>query len=331
MLRSETAHDPARQKAALAGLKAYQKAARPHQHVRGEIVANVGRATLRRYGEGGRPVIFVPSLINGPEVLDLTAENSMMQWLAAQGLQPYLVEWGTPQPDERGLSITGHVETYLLPLIDTVGPDAALAGYCLGGTMAMAAATIRPPSALILVAAPWDYRGFSSQTRDGIRHLWNAAAPVAESMGLVPAELLQQLFWRIDSSRTIRKFEEFATKDPASIAGLNYIAVEDWANRGPPLTYAAGRELFEDLMIENASGEGRWQIDGRTIDPAALSIPILNILSTTDRITPAESGWDGGERIELAQGHVGMVVGSRARESLWKMLFDWVSQVRNNC
>lgn len=330
MLRSETATDPARQRAALAGLKAYQTAARPQPHPAGEVVAEAGRVKLRRYGREGRPLIFIPSLINGPEVLDLTAENSMMQWLGTQGLQPHLVDWGTPQPDERDLSILGHVQTHLLPLIDAVGNDAALAGYCLGGTMAIAAATIRPPSALILVAAPWDYGGFPSQTREGVQQLWNVAAPTADSLGLVPAEVLQQLFWGLDPSRTIRKFEEFADKDPASQAGLNYIAVEDWANGGPPLTFAAGRELMEDLLVGNMTGEGRWRIDGRTIDPAALAIPILNILSTTDRITPAETGWNGGERIALAQGHVGMIVGSRARESLWKILADWLSQVRDS-
>lgn len=317
-------------RAALAGLKAYQTAARPQQRMSGEIVARAGRVTLRRYGRGGRPVIFVPSLINGPEVLDLTAENSMMLWLSEQGLQPYLVDWGTPHPNERDLSIIGHVESYLLPLMEEVGPDAALAGYCLGGTMAIAAASIKAPTALILVAAPWDYEGFPSQTRDGVQQLWNAALPMAESMGLVPAEVLQQLFWRLDPSRTIRKFEEFAAKDPTSPAGLNYIAVEDWANGGPPLTFAAGRELMEDLLIGNKPGAGRWQIGGRTIDPAKLSIPILNVLSTIDRITPSESAWNGGERIALAQGHVGMIVGSRARASLGTTLADWLSQLQNS-
>jgi polyhydroxyalkanoate synthase len=36
----------------------------------------------------------------------------------------------------------------------------------------------------------------------------------------------------------------------------------------------------------------------------------------------------GGERLELALGHVGMVVGSRARELLWEPLDAWLSQQR---
>ena len=44
---------------------------------------------------GTRAVLVVPSLINRWEVLDLTAEKSLMRGMAAEGLRPYLVDWGT--------------------------------------------------------------------------------------------------------------------------------------------------------------------------------------------------------------------------------------------
>lgn len=315
---------------ALTGLKAYQGAPRPPRHQAGRISAAVGRASLRCFGDSGRPVIFVPSLINGSEVLDLSADNSMMAWLAAQGLRPHLLDWGCPDPAERDLTVIGHVERYLLPLLETAGPDAVLAGYCLGGTMAIAASAVRPPAGLILIATPWDFAGFPSQAREGLRHLWDAAAQPADALGLLPAETLQQAFWQLDPVRTIRKFEEFAAKDPASPEGQKYVAVEDWANGGAPLTFAAGRELLEGLFVGNASGEGRWRIDGRKIDPATFRMPVLNIVSTIDRITPAATAWTGGDHRALDQGHVGMVVGSRARTSLWPTLSDWLSRRRDS-
>jgi polyhydroxyalkanoate synthase len=330
MLRSETQGDPARMRAALAGLKAYQTAERPAPTITAAITASAGRATLRSYGGEGRPVIFVPSLINGSEVLDLTSEFSLLAWLCNQGVQAHLLDWGEALPEERDLSITGHVERYLIPLMETIGPDAALAGYCLGGTMAIAASMVRPPAALALIATPWDFSGFPSHARDSLQHLWNAASQTAEQIGLLPAEMLQQAFWKLDAGRTIRKFEEFADKDPASAAAHHYVAVEDWANGGSPLTFAAGRELMEDLFVGNITGEGRWRIGETAIDPAKLKMPILNIISATDRITPAESAWRGGDGRVLNQGHVGMIVGGRARTSAWTMLRDWLSQVRNS-
>ncbi|WP_235399206.1 alpha/beta fold hydrolase [Sphingomonas sp. SRS2] len=315
---------------ALAGLKAYQAAPRQPRPPLPPVIARIGRVSLRSYGAGGSPVLFVPSLINGSEILDLTSENSMMRGLAARGADPVLLDWGTPDATERNLSVSGHAESYIVPALDLLGKHAVLAGYCLGGTMSIAAAMLHPPKALILIATPWDFGGFPSQTRNDLLGIWRAAESIAENFGLLPAEVLQQIFWRIDPARTVAKFEQFAGKDPLSAEGQNYIAVEDWANDGPPLTLAAGRELMESLMAGNASGAGEWKVGDRTIDPSALKMPLLNIVSTTDRITPAASAWPGGERIELAEGHVGMVVGRKAPASLWSSLVSWLSQLRDS-
>src|SRR5580693_8945388 len=53
---------------------------------------------MRRLADG---VLVVPSLINRWEVLDLTAEKSLLRAMAAAGLRPYLVDWGTPNDEER--------------------------------------------------------------------------------------------------------------------------------------------------------------------------------------------------------------------------------------
>jgi polyhydroxyalkanoate synthase len=104
-----------------------------------------------------------------------------------------------------------------------------------------------------------------------------------------------------------------------------FVTLEDWANDGPPLPGAAARELFEDFSAHDLPGTGAWRVGGRTIDPAALPCPALHIRSTTDRIVPAASAPPGGHRVELALGHVGMIVGGRAREALWEPLDAWVS------
>jgi len=326
LLRSETASDPAALAAALKGLRAYQQAPRDFAPPEATVIDREGRAVLRSYGAKGRRILFVPSLINGSSVLDLTPANSMMRGLAAQGLDPILLDWGIPDASEADLDIGGHVERFLVPLLDRLG-DVVLAGYCLGGVMAVAAATLAAPRALILIATPWDFSGFPADTRQNLLQLWQAAKPTADAMGLVPAEVLQQVFWQIDPKRTVHKFVQFADKDPLSPEGQNYIAVEDWANDGPPMTYAAGRDLMENLHGANVSGEGRWAVGGRFIDPAALQMPVLNIVSTTDSITPAETAWQGGDRIALEEGHVGMVVGRKAPHSLWHRIGEWVAKL----
>jgi len=331
LLRSQTAASPDRRAAALAGLKAYQRAPRAPRPQVMPIVARAGRAVLRDYGGGGMPVVFVPSLINPPFILDLAADNSLLRWLAGQGVRPLLLDWGTPGRDDAALDIADHVETLLLPLIDALGERVALAGYCLGGTMALAAACLRDVAGLALIATPWHFSGFSDAARRDMADLWAKAGPVCAPMGLLPMEVLQSGFWRLDPGRTVGKFERFATLDPISPAAAAFIALEDWANMGAPLPFAAGRQAFEEFFAADLPGRGEWHVAGRFIDPAALACPTLDLVSQTDRIVPAASAADLPNRIDLAAGHVGMIVGGRARTAVWQPLADWLSQLRQGC
>lgn len=290
------------------------------------IVASAGRATLRDYGGAGRPAIFVPSLINPPDVLDLTNANSMLRWLAQHGVRPLLVDWGSATAAERALSVAGHVEMMLLPLIESVGRDAALVGYCLGGTMALAAAMLRPVDRLALIAAPWRFAGYSRESKTELGALWAAAEPVAQQLGMFPMELLQTAFWTLDTGRVVAKYADFGRLDPDSDAARAFVALEDWSNGGPPLTLAAGRELVESFMRDDQPGSGRWRVAESIIDPLAITCPVLEVTSRSDRIVPSETAAGIGQQLSLKQGHVGMIVGGRARMVLWKPLAAWLSQ-----
>ncbi|HEX7657383.1 MAG TPA: alpha/beta fold hydrolase [Sphingomonas sp.] len=324
MLRNETAASPDRRARALAGLAAYQSADRGAARALPAALHSRGRVMLRDYGGSGRPVVFVPSLINPPFILDLAEDRSLLRWLAQQGVRPLLVDWGAPGPEERALDITDHVESLLLPLLAALDEPPVLIGYCLGGTMALAAACAMPVAGLAMIAAPWHFAGFGDTARREIADLWQSAQPACEALGLVPMEVLQSGFWRLDPARTIAKYERFADLDPASDAARSFVALEDWANAGAPLTYAAGAQLF-DFFDGDAPGRGTWQVAGRTIDPRALGCPAVDFVSRTDRIVPAASAARLPDTRLLGAGHVGMIVGSGARDQLWRPLADWLT------
>ncbi len=329
MLRNETAASRERRRSALHGLRAYQDAERRITPVARPALATAGRATLRDGGGAGPAIVFVPSLINPPHILDLPGA-SLLEWLAGQGMHPLLVDWGVPVPAERGLSLAEHVELLLLPLLESLDEPIVLVGYCLGGTIALAAAALRLMRAVATIAAPWHFAGFPDRARADLAALWKDAQPIAETLGVLPIEVLQSAFWQLDPARTIDKFVRFAALDPASEAARTFVTLEDWANDGAPLTIAAAREIIEDLFGADLTGRGAWRVGGATVDPARLRCPMLEIVSTVDRIVPAASAPGVGERISLAQGHVGMVVGRRARQSLWQPLAEWVSRAHLN-
>lgn len=276
------------------------------------------------------PVVFVPSLINPPSILDLAQDNSLLRWLAAEeGVRPLLVDWGSDVAARRDLSVAGHVTEILLPLLETLGEPAALVGYCLGGTMALGAAARAQAKSgpgvrgVATIAAPWRFTGFPDEARAMLAQLWSATRETAERLGMLPMEALQSAFWSLDPARTVAKFEAFAGMAEGSAEARAFVRLEDWANDGPPLPYAAAKELFETFFQADATGAGDWLLR----DPRALPCPMLEIVSTTDRIVPAATAVGAGDRIETARGHVGMVVGGSAREVLWGPLAGWLEGV----
>ena len=304
-------HDPRLARAALAGLLAYEQAVpAPPPQPRPEI-ARVGPARLRDCGGSGPVAILVPSLINPPHILDLDGEVSLASAIAGMGRQVLLLDWGEAS-GRANLDVSGHVEQLLLPLIGKTGEPAALIGYCLGGTMAIAAANLAPVERVATLAAPWKFAAYPAPGRASLQSMWTNAQDAAQSLGALPMEVLQAAFWSLDPERTVAKFARFAELDPASAEARRFVQLEDWANQGEPLPCPAARELIERFFGADLPGRGGWAIGGAAIADR-LGVPALHFTAASDRITPAATA-PAGDSVEIPSGHVGMIVGSaRAR------------------
>ena len=316
LVRQCSRQDPELARRALAGLEAYESAPRPQPRSERTAVARVEGAALRDHGGEGPPLVLVPSLINPPHVLDLDQATSLAVALQAAGRHVLLVDWG-PATARAGLGVAGHVEDLLLPLLEALGEPPALVGYCLGGTMAIAAAGLVPVERVATLAAPWHFARYPDDSREALGQLWQQSEAASARFGVLPVEVLQSGFWALDPDRTVRKFADFSELDPASDEARRFIALEDWANEGEPLPLPAARELFETLYRDDLPGRGQWRVGGK---PAAERppVPALHLLAGKDRIVPPATAPDG-EQTVIASGHVGMVVG-RAREQLHEAL-----------
>lgn len=327
ILWRETQNDPTLRQRAFAGLRRYQEAVRPAPPPAAPCFARAGNARLLQYGvdNGRAPVVFLPSLINPPQVLDLSQGRSLLRHMAAAGHDAFLVDWGAPSSNDAAMDLGGHVTQRLLPMLEALPRQPILVGYCLGGTLALAASMLRNVAAVATIATPWDFNGYPDEARAEIAALWTRAKPLCERLGYVPMEVLQSGFWAMDPARTIAKYAAFADMEAGSDAERAFMAVEDWANGGPPLTYAAGSDLFDNLYAGNVSGWGAWTIDGIAMRPEDMECPSLSIASATDRIVPAAAAPLLRDREITSLGHVGMIVSGRAPELLWHRLSDWVS------
>ena len=322
--------------AALAGLEAYRR--HPYRRPSEErpIWTAEGSSRLLDYGGDGAPVLFVPSLVNPAHILDLMPGHSLLAHVRAAGLRPVLLDWGAPGTDERGFDIEAYVKR-LVRLIAALaaesGAPVTVVGYCMGGTLAVAAglAAADRVARLALLAAPWDFHAGAERQR-----LLALAAmpllPLMEQAETVPMALAQSFFVALNPEAGLRKYARFAALEPASPEAEFFVALEDWVNGGPPLAGPMAAAVLRDWYLLNLPGQGLWRLAGRRIVPTDLSCPVFAAVPRADRIVPPAGalgvcdGLEAAHIVRPASGHVGMVVGRRAREQLWTPLTRWLKE-----
>jgi polyhydroxyalkanoate synthase len=320
LVRRVSETEPQLARDALAGLRAYESALRTHRPSPRPEIARVEGACLRDHGGEGPPAVLVPSLINPPRILDLDAEVSLTAAIAKMGRRTLLLDWGEARL--RPYDVAGHIEQLLLPLLRSMGEPAALIGYCLGGTMAIAAANLARCERVITLASPWRFALYPEASRAALRDMWRHSEAASRELGALPMEVLQASFWSLDPERTVGKFAEFGRLDPQGPKARRFVQLEEWANEGEPLPYPAAKELIEDLFERDLPGSGSWEVGSRPVSDR-LKVPLLNLTAERDRIAPAATA-PAGEAIGIYSGHVGMIVGS-AREQLHEALANFLS------
>ncbi len=286
---------------------------------------------------GARAVLVVPSLINRWEVLDLTAEKSLMRAMAAEGLRPYLVDWGTPDADECRFDTTAYVGR-LYRALSLVAKRArrapAVMGYCMGGTLAVGLTARKPRqvAGLALLAAPWDFHA-DKAGHAFLLSMGPLLARLADKAGELPVDILQMLFWSLDPWLAVKKFGRFLGMDQESAAAREFVLLEDWLNDGAPLAGPTARECMVAWYGDNLPGTNRWLIDGKPVVPSKITRPALVMIPSGDRIVPPASaaaladpgrGLKNVTRMDIPLGHIGMVVSGRARELCWTPLIEWL-------
>lgn len=86
------------------------------------------------------PLLLVPPFINKYYILDLSAKNSMVDWLVKQGHSVFLISWRNPGKSQQHLCIDDYVLEGVNRAIDAVlsisgQSQCNAAGYCIGGTL----------------------------------------------------------------------------------------------------------------------------------------------------------------------------------------------------
>lgn len=301
-------------------------------------VAAKGAAKNAAKKAAGAPILVVPSLINKAYICDLTESRSLMRFLAGAGFRPYLIDWGHPGAEEKSFTLTDYIAGRLEDALDYVTKatrqPVGLVGYCMGGLLTMALAQRRPEAikAQALLATPWDFSAI-----DGARvRMLKASAPglakIVEAIGALPVDVLQGMFASLDPFGGGLKFRRFAHLNADSDAALDFVQLEDWLNDGVPLAGPVATECLFGWYGDNDTQHGKWQVAGRPVLPAEVTMPTACFVPERDHIVPPASAaplasqLPKGELMSVPAGHIGMVAGSRAESALYRPLAAWLKR-----
>jgi poly[(R)-3-hydroxyalkanoate] polymerase subunit PhaC len=295
-----------------------------------EPVHRDGKATLYRYASlaqpaGLPPLLIVFALVNRPTVLDLQPDRSIIRGFLAAGLDVYLLDWGTPDRGDRHLRLEDYVNGILHRAVEWIGREQGpvnLLGVCQGGTLAIAYASLEPARVANLVAmvTPVDFH-----TPENLLAKWARGVDVdrlVDSYGNVPGELLNFTFLSLMPFRlTLQKYLALVdgAEDPRQLE--NFLRMEQWIFDSPDQAGEAFREFIRWFFQENRLARGTLEIGGRHVDPAQLTMPVLNVYARADHLVPPSASRPLArlvrsrryEELAFDGGHIGIYVSSRAR------------------
>jgi polyhydroxyalkanoate synthase len=277
-------------------------------------------------------------LINRSYILDLAPNVSLLEFLCQHGFRPLLLDWGASAGPAEPCSIEDLILERMKPALNyiqhTMQRRPLIMGYCMGGTLATALACLAPQqiAGLALLATPWDFH----RNAGVMKTIASCLDPVASFscfLGDTPVDALQTLFAQIDPLAIPKKFSEFAKHSQESEAATRFVAIEDWLNDGVCLDAGITKECLQSWYISNEPARGLWKVDQMAIRPDQLDLPVWMAVPAKDRLVPPQSSLTLAQELRHAEvhnvpcGHISLVAGLNAEETVWLHLLRWLKQI----
>ena len=305
-----------------------------------QLVWTLNKAKLYRYvpvvPEAKRhpvPLLLVFALMNRPYILDLRPGHSFVEAMVKQGYDVYLLDWGSPGPEDKNLKFDDYVLDYMprairkLKAISGV-EDFSLLGWCIGAILTTMYAAMLPDDGLrnlILLTAPLAFPDEEKLTfKRWIDERYFDVEKVLQAFGNMPAEMLEY------GARALKPVDNYI---------LNYLrlwdnldnpqvvdawhAMNTWVTDNIPMAGAAFRQLIVDLYRHDRLMQGTMMLRGQRVDLSRIKANLLTIIADGDHITPScqsepimdKVSSTDKELFRVRGGHIGIMAGSGASKT----------------
>jgi len=310
-------------------------------------------ARLRHYPApdtaAGQAVLFIPPLMVTAQVYDISPQHSAIGYLCREGHDVWVLDFGVPESEPGGMERTldDHImaiNTAIDRIVEETQAPVHLAGYSQGGIFVYLTTAFRKSKdigSVMTFGSPIDMqrnlpkdmdRGLLQNIVGGVRGL---AGGAIEGLPGVPGSFSSFAFKMASPIKEVQYLklmlgilddrEALAKIEPMRrfLGGEGFIA---WP--GP-----AFRKFVDDVVVHNRLMKGGIIINGTTVHLGDVTCPILSFVGLSDefarpksvrairKVTRPSEYYE----VELASGHFGLVVGSRAMSTVWPTVSQWIS------
>jgi polyhydroxyalkanoate synthase len=310
-----------------------------------EVVWQRDKAQLWRYAGGpvrfGPPVLIVHSLVSRSYILDLRPGNSAVEYLVGAGLDVFMLDWGVPDALDADNSLETYVDEYITRAVaavraETGSSEVTMAGYCLGGVLAMLYAAGHrnaPVRNLILMATPGNFDEMGPMVA-ALREGRLDPEELIDDTGNVPADVLYSGFFMLAPTTPVAQYATLLENLWNDEFVEGYQAMAQWSRDHVPFPGAVFRQVVEQLIRGNALMSGSVRVGGRRIHLADARANVLNALAERDSVVPPAAvepltrlvgAPDRREELRLRGGHVTFGTGREAFKHTLPSLTEWIA------
>ncbi len=279
-----------------------------------------GSSRLWQYGDPNKPaVLFIPSLINSYKILDLSPSRSVVKYLAANGFNPVILEWGILTAQEYDFALEDYQQR--LQRAWQVCKPEHIAGYCMGATFASKLIQQQEGiTKLLLISPPADFREMlSDQEHQQLQRFWPWLQEVIRRNNYLPADVIQYLLVARNPQQVAKRYQNFAVQYEhlTDTERQSFALIDAWLTAAMPLAKKVamktiGNWYLDRLSVIKPNPQSTLVITGEYdhVVPFAASAPLKENINSTHYHFPT--------------GHLGLVAGRKSLETVWKKVIEWL-------
>ncbi|HXM68047.1 MAG TPA: alpha/beta fold hydrolase [Candidatus Acidoferrum sp.] len=315
-----------------------------------ELVWTLNKAKLYRYvpvvPEEKRhpvPLLLVFALMNRPYILDLKPGHSFVEFMVKSGYDLYLLDWGSPGPEDKNLKFDDYTLDYMPRAIRKMkaisgSEEFSLLGWCIGAILTTVYAALRADEGLrnlILLTAPLD---FSDKERitfaRWVDERYFDVDKVLAAFGNMPGEMIDY------GAKALKPVENYVGNylklwdnldNPQVVEAWQ--AMNTWVTDNVALAGGAFRQLVVDLYRNDRLMRNEWVIRGERVDLGRIKANLLTVIAEGDHITPpcqsaaiiSKVSSKDKELFRIPGGHIGIMAGSGADKRTWPHIEGWLA------